>query len=132
MVYSPDFIQPKHVTTLMSQIDLMPTVFGLLHYSYDSKFYGQDVLKPTYQPRAFVATYQDLGLIKNNILTVISPVKKVKQFQLISKVKPNVKEEFQSKFDEIPMTNLREDLVKETIAYYQTSAYLLKKKKLDN
>jgi phosphoglycerol transferase MdoB-like AlkP superfamily enzyme len=130
LVYSPGFIQPKHVNTLMSQIDLMPTLFGLLNFSYKSKFYGQDIFDATYEPRAFVATYQDLGMIKNNVLTVISPVRKVKQFQLISKAIPNVKEEFQSHFDEIPMTHLRNDLVKETIAYYQTSAYLLKNRKL--
>lgn len=131
MIYAPGFIQPKHVNTLMSQIDIMPTLFGLLHFSYDSKFYGQDIFKPNYQPRAFVATYQDLGMIKNNVLTIISPVKKVKQFQLISRAMPNVKEEFQSQYDEIPMSHLRDDLVNETIAYYQTTAHLLKTKKLN-
>ncbi|NNT73134.1 sulfatase-like hydrolase/transferase [Flavobacterium sp. IMCC34852] len=131
MVYAPGFIQPKHVTTLMSQIDVMPTLFGLLNFSYDSKFYGQDVFNSNYQPRAFVATYQDLGLIKDNILTVISPVKKVKQFQLIPQMKPKIKSEFQTHFEEKPMTVLKQDLVNETISYYQTSAYLLKHKKLN-
>jgi phosphoglycerol transferase MdoB-like AlkP superfamily enzyme len=46
----------------MSQIDVMPTVFGLLNFDYQSKFYGQDVLKADYKPS--FATYQDLGLIK--------------------------------------------------------------------
>lgn len=131
MIYAPGFIQPKHVNTLMSQIDMMPTLFGILNFSYQSKFYGQDVFKSNYQPRAFVATYQDLGLIKDHVLTIISPVKKVKQFQLVSKAKPNVKEEFQSYYDEIPMKHLQEDLLKETIAFYQTSAHLLKTKKLN-
>ncbi|MBF6640792.1 LTA synthase family protein [Flavobacterium sp. J49] len=131
MVYAPGFITPKHVNTLMSQIDVMPTLFGLLHFDYNSKFYGQDVFDKNYHPRAFVATYQDLGLIKDNVLTVISPVKKVKQFQLIPQIKPRIKQEFQTHFEEKPMTALREDLVKETIAYYQSSAYLLKHKKLN-
>ncbi|MBP6557977.1 MAG: LTA synthase family protein [Flavobacterium sp.] len=131
LVYAPGFITPKHVNTLMSQIDVMPTLFGLLNFSYDSKFYGQDVFNSSYHPRAFVATYQDLGMIKDNVLTVISPVKKVKQFKLVTKVKPGVKKEFQSHYDEIPMTVLREDLVRETVSYYQTSAYLLKHKKLN-
>jgi phosphoglycerol transferase MdoB-like AlkP superfamily enzyme len=48
----------------MSQIDIMPTVFGLLNFSYESKFYGQDVLKADYKPRALIATYQDLGMIR--------------------------------------------------------------------
>ncbi|MGL2966105.1 LTA synthase family protein [Flavobacterium sp. XGLA_31] len=127
-IFAPKMIQPKEVNTLMSQIDVMPTLFGLLHFNYDSKFYGQDIFQPGYQPRAFVATYQDLGLIKDNILTIISPVKKAKQFQLIPQPNPKVQPNFQLYFEEKPMTTLREDLVNQTIAYYQTSAYLLKNK----
>ena len=129
-IYSAGFIKPKQQDVLMSQIDVMPTLFGLLHFSYTSKFYGQDVFASDYKPRAFVATYQDLGLIKDDVLTIISPVRKVKQFQLI----PNpthLKPGFQLFYDEKPMTTLREDLVKETISFYQTSAYLLKNKKYE-
>jgi hypothetical protein len=32
-----------------------------LNFDYQSKFYGQDVLKADYKPRALIATYQDLG-----------------------------------------------------------------------
>ncbi|WP_333876163.1 LTA synthase family protein [Flavobacterium sp.] len=131
MVYAPGFIQPKHVTTLMSQIDVMPTLFGLLNFSYDSKFYGQDIFDATYKPRAFVATYQDLGMIKDNVLTVLSPVKKVKQYQLTLEPKANVKPEFQSVYLEKPILKQQEDLINETIAYYQTSAYLLRHQKLN-
>jgi phosphoglycerol transferase MdoB-like AlkP superfamily enzyme len=131
MVYSPGFIAPKHVPTLMSQIDLMPTIMGLLHFSYESKFYGQDVFSPDYEPRAFVATYQDLGLIKDNVLTLISPVKKVKQYQLIQEKKNGLKPEFEIHYKEQPMAKLNTVLVNETIAYYQTAAHLLKAKKLN-
>ncbi|MEY4085808.1 MAG: hypothetical protein RL074_1595 [Bacteroidota bacterium] len=62
LVYSPGFIAPQKYTQLMSQIDVMPTVMGLLNFNYQSKFYGQDVLKADYKPRALIATYQDLGL----------------------------------------------------------------------
>ena len=129
-IYSPGFIPAQVETVLMSQIDIMPTLFGLLHFSYNSKFYGQDIFAPDYKPRAFVATYQDLGLIKDNILTIISPVRKVKQFQLIPQHNANLKPGFQLFYDEKPMTTLREDLVKQTISFYQSSAYLLKNRKL--
>lgn len=128
-IYSPGFIPAKEATVLMSQIDIMPTLFGLLHFNYTSKFYGQDVFTPDYKPRAFVATYQDLGLIKDDVLTIISPVKKVKQFQLTPQPNANLKSGFQLFYDEKPMSTLREDLVNETISFYQTSAYLLKNKK---
>jgi hypothetical protein len=50
--------------------------FGLLHFNYDSKFLGQNVFSKNYVPRAYIATYQDLGFVKDNYLTVISPTKK--------------------------------------------------------
>lgn len=129
MIYAPGFVAPKRYTNLMSQIDVMPTLFGLLNFKYASKFYGQDVLKPDYRPRALIATYQDLGLIKDNILTIISPVKKVKQFQLILQPKEGIESDFQLYYDQKTLANERTDLLNETISYYQTASYLLKKKK---
>jgi phosphoglycerol transferase MdoB-like AlkP superfamily enzyme len=129
MIYSPGFVEPKRYTNLMSQIDVMPTVFGLLNFKYASKFYGQDVLKADYKPRALIATYQDLGLIKDNVLTIISPVKKAKQFQLTLQPKEGIESDFQLYYDQKPLTKERTDLINETISYYQTASYLLKKKK---
>jgi phosphoglycerol transferase MdoB-like AlkP superfamily enzyme len=129
MIYSPGFVKPQYYTNLMSQIDVMPTVLGLLNFDYQSKFYGQDVLKLDYKPRAFIATYQDLGLIKNNILTIISPKQKVKQFQLTLRKGQKVAPEFQIYYDQIVLKKERTDLVQETIAYYQTASDILKKHK---
>ncbi|WP_130733759.1 LTA synthase family protein [Flavobacterium sp. J27] len=127
MVYAPGFISPKNENILMSQIDLMPTVFGLLHFNYQSKFFGQDIMKNNYQPRAFIATYEDLGYIKNNTLTIISPVKKQKQFDLkLSKGNTNT---FELYYDEIPKEKINTTLATETISFYQSAAYLLKNKK---
>lgn len=130
-VYAPKFIKPQKVNTLVSQIDLMPTVFGLLNFSYQSKFYGQDIFKPTYNPRAFIATYQDLGLIKNNKLTIISPVKKVKQFELIKQTNNKLGADFQLYYEEKPLEKIDTGLEKSTISFYQTASYLLKNKKLN-
>lgn len=112
----------------MSQIDIMPTVLGLLHFDYKSKFYGQDVMKTTYQPRAFIATYQDLGLMKENILTILSPKQKVKQFDLKMIPNSNIQKEYQSHYDEILLKKPNKRLVNETISYYQTASELLKNK----
>jgi phosphoglycerol transferase MdoB-like AlkP superfamily enzyme len=129
MIYSPGFVQPRKYNNLMSQIDVMPTVFGLLNFDYQSKFYGQDVLKSDYKPRALIATYQDLGLIKDNVLTIISPKQTVKQFQLTLKPNQKVVPEFQIFYDQTPLKKERTDLVNETISYYQTASDVLKKKK---
>jgi phosphoglycerol transferase MdoB-like AlkP superfamily enzyme len=129
MIYSPGFVQPQKYTNVMSQIDVMPTLFGLLNFNYQSKFYGQDVLKSDYQPRALIATYQDLGLIKDNVLTILSPKQAVKQFQLTLKPDQKLAPEFQIYYDQVPLTKERTDLVNEAISYYQTASDMLKKKK---
>lgn len=129
LIYAPNFIAPQRFNKLMSQIDIMPTLFGLLNFNYKSKFFGQDVLKPNYKPRAFVATYQDLGLIKDDIITIISPVRKAKQFQLTLNTKQGLENDFNIFYDQKPLVNPRADLINETISYYQTASYLLKNKK---
>ncbi|TDP58030.1 LTA synthase family protein [Flavobacterium dankookense] len=130
-IYAPGFVEAKHIPTLMSQIDLMPTLFGLLHFDYSSKFYGQDVFNEDYNPRAFVATYQDLGLIKDNVITILSPVKQVKQYSLEQKHNDKIKPEYEIHYIEKPLRELRQDLIDETVAFYQTTAYLLQNKKLN-
>lgn len=130
MVYAPGFIQPQKCTKLISQIDLMPTVMGLLNMSYASKFYGQNVLSNDYKPRAFIATYQDLGYISNGVLTILSPKKQVKQYRLELGDNPNISEEFKLFYYEIPLKKSDNKTKNEAITYYQTTTDLLKKKKL--
>jgi phosphoglycerol transferase MdoB-like AlkP superfamily enzyme len=131
MIYSAGFISPSRNNTLMSQIDVMPTLFSLLNFKYESKFYGQDVFSKDYKPRALIATYQDLGLIKDDVLTIISPVKKAKQFKLLLKDN-NLKDgKIHILYEEKIMKQPRVDLINETISYYQTAAKLLDEKKYD-
>jgi phosphoglycerol transferase MdoB-like AlkP superfamily enzyme len=47
MIYSP--IVPEHCDKLVSQIDIMPTVLGLLILITKANF-GQDVLQVSYKP----------------------------------------------------------------------------------
>jgi phosphoglycerol transferase MdoB-like AlkP superfamily enzyme len=129
MIFCPKDIAPKNYSNLMSQIDVMPTLFGLLHFKYESKFFGQDVLQPDYKPRALIATYQNLGLIKENVLTILSPKQQVKQLKLNLKSGSTLALPFQLYYDQTQLTKTRTDLVNETISYYQTASDILKKKK---
>jgi phosphoglycerol transferase MdoB-like AlkP superfamily enzyme len=131
MIYAQGFIKPTNNNKLMSQIDLMPTLFGLLNFNYQSKFYGQDVMKNDYKPRAFIATYQDLGFIKDNVLTIISPVKQSKQFALKQIENSKLGSDFSIYYEENLMKIKREDLIKECIAFYQTATDMLQKKKFN-
>ena len=131
MIYSPEFITPSRNNTLMSQIDVMPTLFSLLNFKYESKFYGQNVFSKDYKPRALIATYQDLGLIKDDVLTIISPVKKVKQFKLLLKDNHLSDGKIPILYEEKLIKQPRVDLINETISYYQTAAKILDEKKYD-
>jgi hypothetical protein len=64
----PAMIQPRiysatHYTSSCRK-SILCQLFGLLNFNYQSKFYGQDVMQADYKPRALIATYQDLGMIK--------------------------------------------------------------------
>lgn len=77
LVYAPGIVEPGIVDTLASQIDVAPTLFGLLGWSYDSEFFGRDLLHAGGDHgRALIGTYQSIGLLlADNRLTVLEPGK---------------------------------------------------------
>ncbi len=80
VIYAPSRFAPARVDKTVSQIDLMPTLFALLGMGYESYFYGRNALAEDYEGRAFIATYQNMGYLENDTLTVLSPVDRVEQF----------------------------------------------------
>jgi len=81
MIYAPSHVRPQRVDRLASQIDIAPTVLGLLNASYRTKFFGRDVLAPgPPRERAFLSTYQKLGYMDGSRLVVLEPKKKVESY----------------------------------------------------
>lgn len=130
MIFSEGFIQPQQFNQLMSQIDVMPTLFGLLNFNYQTKFLGQDVFKENFEPKAYIATYQDLGYIKDNYLTVISPTRKVKQYSLTLQ-KSNLPDNFKLFYDETLVKKTANYLIDESVSAYQSTSFWLKENKLN-
>lgn len=130
MIFSEGFIQPRKFNQVMSQIDVMPTLFGLLNFNYTSKFLGQDVFKESFQPKAYIATYQDLGLIMDNYLTVISPTKKVRQYSLKPQ-KSELPANFKLYYDEVPLKNSVQNLIYDCVSAYQSTSFWLQKNQLN-
>lgn len=117
IIYSPGFIQPEKITKLVSQIDLMPTVLGKLHFSYTSFFYGQDIFSSKYIPRAPIATYQKLGYLKKDIVIVLSPKQKIEQYSFNqNKLEKN--------------KHIDKNILEEAIANYQTISHLIENNSL--
>lgn len=113
-------IAPQKIDRLTSQIDLLPTLFGYLGWTYNTALYGKDInqVKPG-DERAFIGNYRTLGLYKDNMFTQIDDRKRVKQFVVIGE------------HDSLSELKLKNDaLVAQTIAYYQTASERFKSGKM--
>jgi len=82
LVHAPAHVRPGRVDVLGSQIDIAPTVLGLLSMSYTSTFFGRDLLGPQngVPQRAFLSTYQKLAFLEGDSLVVLSPRKQVRGY----------------------------------------------------
>lgn len=115
LVHSPQHIKPARMERLMSQIDVAPTILGLMNMSYDSDFMGRDAFKESGDTlRAFISTYQKLGYVTENQLLVLGPRKYAAQYQIdrltgAAQAKP-----------------LDDQLLLDMLAYYQGGNYLYK------
>ncbi|NML19770.1 sulfatase-like hydrolase/transferase [Pseudoflavitalea sp. G-6-1-2] len=118
IIYSPSRLTPQKFSKLTAQIDIAPTILGLLKFNYKSKFFGQDIFAlPEGRERAFISTYQGLGYMRDSMLVIQSPVQQIAQF------KPDFKTGDAAK------VQATDSLVTQAIAYYQTASWLIKNKK---
>jgi phosphoglycerol transferase MdoB-like AlkP superfamily enzyme len=119
-IYAPAHIKPQRVDRLMGQLDIAPTLLGLLNFSYRSRFFGHDLLKlPPGRERAFPATYEKLGYLHHDVLTVLEPRRKLEQ------MKPDY-----ATGDATPITPVDQAQVNQAVAYYQVTSELFKDGKL--
>jgi phosphoglycerol transferase MdoB-like AlkP superfamily enzyme len=115
LIYSPKHIQPRKIDTLSSQIDVAPTVLGLLNFSYSTKFLGKDILKMgSNDGRAFISTYEKLGYLKGDTLVILDPKKEIEFYRFD---RTSGKEE---------AAQLPENYLLDALAYYQGANYLNK------
>ena len=73
-------MKPGHITRLISQIDLPPTLFDVLGMEGDDHFFGSAVASRKNLASAFISNYQSLGYYKQDVLTVLKP-KQYRKFQ---------------------------------------------------
>jgi phosphoglycerol transferase MdoB-like AlkP superfamily enzyme len=112
-IYAPKLVAPAVINRLVSQIDLLPTLLGLLHLDYSSKFFGYDMNRLELgRERAFISTYQKLGYIKNGNLVILSPRKQADMYR------PDFNT---GEAKKVPMDSV---LLREAISYYQTASYM--------
>ena len=73
MIYSPKHIAPRQIDTLMTQIDIAPTVLGLLGLEYEAPFFGIDALRerPDNERIALFSHNHDVAILRDNQLVVL-------------------------------------------------------------
>ncbi len=113
LIYSPSHFSPQRIDKLASQIDIAPTVLGLLNFSYRTKFFGKDIFKmQPEQERALIGTYQKLGYVKNDRLVVLDIKKEAAVYQ------------FNRDTGEARKLPPDPNLLNEAVSYYQGANYL--------
>jgi phosphoglycerol transferase MdoB-like AlkP superfamily enzyme len=114
IVYAPAHVAPRKVDRLASQIDVGPTLLGMLNFDYATRFFGHDVFRtPPEQDRAFISNYQSLGYLKGDILTVLRPKQQVAAFRI------------DAERNSTPVA-VDEALLQEAVAYYQGASEMYK------
>jgi len=102
-------------------VDIPPTLLDLLDAKGDDHYFGDSIFENEAHPgRAFISNYQELGYLKNGVLTVLSPKQKVEAFR----VDPVTLASTPAPVDPV--------LAKEAIAYYQTGSRAFKLNLLRN
>lgn len=119
-IYSPKHIPPQRVDRLMGQVDIAPTVLGLLNFSYRTRFFGYDLFQlEAGRERAFPATYEKLGYLHDDVLTVLEPQRKLEQ------MKPDY-----ATGDATPIEPQDPQQIADAVAYYQVASDLFKRGQL--
>ena len=129
LIYA-DFLEAEQIDKLASQIDVMPTVMGLLNFSYESKFLGQDIRTWYYQPRAYIATYRELGYLTPDTLSIIKPLREQIQYKIVPEAE-QPKVELPIFYQQLKVAQPNEKLMKECISAYETTYFLLKNRELN-
>ncbi|MBL9116594.1 MAG: LTA synthase family protein [Verrucomicrobiaceae bacterium] len=119
LFYSPEHIKPGVLKGMCSQIDIAPTIAGILNWSYTSRFFGHDVLRvgayPKEKRRAFVSNYQKIAMITPEALALLMP----KQGAVVGQLKTTSGDFFP---DDSPMSQTALD---DATAVYQAAAWAL-------
>jgi len=117
IIYNPALVRPQQIGKLCSQIDVAPTLLGVMNWSYKTKFFGKDIVKMApEEERAFISNYQKLGYIKNDRLSILSPQQKVTHYKIDAQTGEMKLEKSDSETDN------------EAIIYYQSANYVYKNK----
>ncbi|HZI34005.1 MAG TPA: LTA synthase family protein, partial [Candidatus Binatia bacterium] len=114
--------KPARLAQLGCQLDVAPTILGLIGRPYDTMFYGHDLLKDPVPPgRVLINHNRDIGLMRDDRMVVLSLNKKAEFYR----GNPKVSE--MTRVDRPDDTDV--ELEKDAMAIYQTADELYMQRK---
>ena len=111
-IYAPGLVAPRELSGLTSQIDLAPTLLGILNFDYVSTFFGRNVLRGHAAPgRVLIGNQQHLGLFDGHDLAILSPRKATRRHDNALGISHELS---------VPASD---PLIGRDIAYYQSASF---------
>lgn len=112
-IYNLPNTETKEINTLCSQIDLFPTLFGYLNWSYTTQFFGRDINKMNENDaRTFIGNYRKMGYLKEDKLMILGDMKSANYYQ------------WDKSINLLNLLPQNEKALNEAVSYYQTQDYL--------
>lgn len=79
LILAPSHFAPRTIATVASQIDVAPTLLGLLNFDYRSKFFGRDIIADGGRDQhVFLANYQTVGFMDSRNMIELRPQREVR------------------------------------------------------
>ena len=120
LFYAPDLLTPQRRNEVVSQIDVLPTLAGMMHLSYTNTTLGRDVLHSKNKMDAAFIIHHDegnIGIVTND-------------YYFVKNLRIKKEELLPMHLDELPLTPLQKDSVMNhlstlTSAIYETAKWML-------
>ena len=104
--------EPEATNKICSQIDVFPTLFGYLNWTYESQLLGKDISKMDKDvERALIGNYRSLGLLKDNKLMVLNDKKSSDLFN------------WNNESNDLTPAKPESAFLKTTLGYYHSNDY---------
>lgn len=120
LFYSPELITPQTRSEVVSQIDILPTLAGMLHMSYTNTTLGRDLLHTKNKTDAAFIIHHDegnIGIVTND-------------YYFVKNLRIKKEELMPMHFDGLTLTRAKSDSIKNhlselTSAFYETAKWML-------
>ena len=125
LFYAPDLLTPQRRTEVVSQIDILPTIAGMVHQSYVNTTLGRDLLDPAKKNNfAFVTnTADEIGMVTDDFYFTSNINSGEEQLNSMHAGK--------TLFNQQQQDSAKKKLSEFTTAFYETAKYMLMNNKKD-